>query len=253
MPDYLTSEEYSKTLSSKKLPFDDVAEMIQRQISFHRSSWTYSKLEWEDVAQMILIRVWKKYELFDPNKAPLGGWVNTVIVNALKNILRDNLYKSARPCIQHGGCAFDTGGDMCSQTPSGLQCEECPIFRKWKDKKEAQYNITASVSIENHSQEVNSLPEDFINIDEKKKELDKRILKRLNTRLDKNMYRMLFIKHLTPQQVSDFLKNKEIERIKSIKGETFQVSRAPGYQLVLKFQIRVKEIARDIVEHEDIF
>jgi hypothetical protein len=232
-----------------KQPFDEVAGYIIDQIARRSRVWRATNVKpWDDVAQELLIRVWTKYELFDPERAPLQNWVNTVVSNALRNMMRDYVYKSSRPCLGHGKdqhrCVYNEGGNACSweKNHTGIQCEVCPLYRKWKEKKADLYNITASVSIENHSQEVHNSQGDFIDIEAKKKVIDEKIMIRLSgIPLEQEMYRMLYIEHIDPIQVGTILGYKKQSN-----------SQIPGYQTILKFEKKVYALAKEIIEVEDL-
>lgn len=86
-----------------KQPFEEVAGFIQGEIAKRRSKWRMTNvIEWDDVAQLLLVRAYNKYHLYNPDKSPLQHWLNTLISNALKNLLRDTLLKSCRPCLGNG-------------------------------------------------------------------------------------------------------------------------------------------------------
>lgn len=230
-----------------KQPFEDVAGFIQSEIAKRRHKWRMTNvIEWDDVAQHLLVRAYNKYHLYNPDKSPLQHWLNTLISNALKNLLRDTLLKSCRPCLGNGKdphrCTYNAGGNLCSWSgnPTGIQCSACPAYKIWAEKKGNLYNISTPLSIENHSQEVNNLQSDFIDIGEKKKIIDSKIIALLCPR-EANLYTLLYIDHKTTEEVGKMLGYKKQKN-----------SSTPGYQVILKFQKKVKKMARDIVENEDL-
>ena len=231
-----------------KLPFDEVAKYIQGEIRKRRSNWRSTNvMEWEDVAQELLIRAYNKYPLFDPNKAPLQHWLNTLISNAIKNLMRDKVYRSSRPCLGNGKdphkCAFNAGGNLCSweHNLSGVQCSACPTYKAWTEKKANMHNIVSPVSIENHSQEINNIQSDFLDIAAKKEIIDAKIIAALDSQHEVKLYTLLFIEHKSPEEVGNTLRYKQSKN-----------NRAPGYQVILKFQKKVYKLARYIVNNEDI-
>jgi DNA-directed RNA polymerase specialized sigma24 family protein len=145
---------------NKKKQFEELLPVIITNIEKRHSSWRLSVLDWEDVSQMLIIRIWNKFHLFDCEKGPFENWVNRVISNAITNIIRDNHYKWGRPCIL--GCTYNLGCDNCGYTANGKQCDDCPLFATWRQKKEQQYNIKSSLSLEDHSDEVANVMTDFI-------------------------------------------------------------------------------------------
>lgn len=215
-------------------------------------------MEWEDVAQDLLIRIWKKYHLYDPSKSQarpskkLEHWINKVITNRLHHLRRQTYYKHARPCV--GGwnaqgqkrCAQNLGGNACGLTPSGKQCAECPVYADWLKNKGAMHNIKASVALEDHAQEVNNRQSTFTDVEEKKLALDEQMKRRL-TPWEWNIYKALFVMHLTPMQASAHLRTLAAKRKRSLKPTD-----VIEYQLVLHEQKRMTEMIVTIVQTEDL-
>ncbi len=231
---------------NQKKPFEEIVHHVEEQIAKRRSSWKLQNPEWEDVAQELLIRSWAKYDLYDPRKAPLEHWLNRLFSNALFNLNRDHCLKFSRPCIggdRAGGkhCTYNRGGDCCAITPSGKQCSECKFYSDWERRKGSEYNIKASVSIENHVQEASSVKSEFLDIEGKKQIIDARILEILKDRKEIKMYKMLYIKHLTTEEVGEALNYKPSNG-----------SRVAGYQTILKFQKKIKTLARKIIDEDGL-
>lgn len=212
-------------------------------IAKRRASWVLSTDPWEDVSSILATHVWQKIHLYDQTK-PFDRWCNTVLTNRIRNILRDRLYKNAKPCISAGPsgghCSFNRGNDECGYTKSGLQCAQCPIFAAWQKKKQSKHNITATLSLENHTDEVHSRIHDTIDIETSKKVIDERILAQL-PKEEATIYRLLFIKHLTLKQVG-----------KRMGYKTQGANKVPGYQKLTKLAARFKQMAREIIEQENL-
>jgi len=227
-------------MEEKKLSFEDRIDFIQFQIGKRKNGWTLSTLEWEDVSQIILTRVWQKYHTFNPEKGKFEHWLNRLISHALVNLLRDNLYKYVRPCISSGpsggSCVKNTGGDGCSWTKSKTQCAECPLYAKWQKKKETKYNIKATVSIENHDQETNNIISDSIDIAESKKVIDEQMKVRLN-HFEWSIYEMLYIENYTEDEVGKKLKYKKSKN-----------SKTHGYQVIRGLKNKFISITKEIIE-----
>jgi DNA-directed RNA polymerase specialized sigma24 family protein len=216
-----------------KPPFEEMIPAALVEINKRRNGWTLSSISFEDVSQMLLIRAFNKYHTYIPEKGEFSHWINRLITNALTNILRDNLQKFSRPCIQ--GCQFNLGDNFCSYTKSGLQCVECPLYRKWKKKKEAEFNIKQSLPLETHSQEVNSIQSDFIDIEEAKKMLDEKIELFLTIQ-EYRIYHLLFTEHRSVEEVGKILKFKKPDG----KG-------SPGYQTIHKARQKIVKVAKRII------
>lgn len=233
-----------------KLPVEDVLPIAQRLIAKRQHKWRMTTLAWEDVAQRLLIRVWKQYRLFDPAKAPFENWCNFLITNEWKNILRDILFKHSVPCISKGGCSFNQGGDSCGFTPSGLKCAECPLYARWQERKENEHHIEAPLSLNALAGEEREVIDtikssfltqsDFFDVAKAKKQIDVIMLRKLNS-FDRCVYRMLLIQHLTPKETSDKLKVRFRTR-KLKEGE------GVGYQSVLMKLSTFETMVRGIID-----
>lgn len=214
-----------------KPTFEELIPTIEAQIDKRKGSWRLASVAWDDAAQIILTRVFVKYHTFDPSKGEFSHWLSRLITRAMTNILRDNFQKWSRPCIQ--GCVFNTGGDTCSKTKSGKQCEECPLFKKWKIRKESHFNVKQTLPLENHLREANSIQSNFIDIEAAKDVIDKHIKEKL-TKHEYEIYKMLYIQNLGEEQIGKALKYRKV-------GKMYH-----GYQNILKVKkliiIRAKEI-----------
>ena len=186
---------------------------------------------------MVMIRLFKKYHLFHPAKGEFLHWVNKVISSAIKNILRDNYLKYNRPCLQ---CAKNLGGDVCSFTPSGKQCEECPLYAKWKKHKEQHFNVKQSLPLENHAQEAESQVGDFTNISEAKTIIDEKIKKKLRP-IEYKLYELLYIENLNEREAGARLEYKQTN-----------TKRGPGYQQIAKMKAKILEAAKKIIDEESL-
>lgn len=216
--------------------FEDRIPCILKEIEKRKSKHFLTTVDFDDIRQELLIRVFNKYHLYDFKKAKFTHWVNTVISNGIKNIYRKNLTKFSRPCIL--GCKMNMGGEFCSYTKSGKQCEECPLYAKWKEKKESHFAVKQTLALDNHIQEVNNIQSDFMNIDNYKKIIDTKIKCKL-TENEYLIYKFLYIENLEPEEVGKRLNYKVSEN-----------SSIPGYQIIIKAQKKFVSIAREILREE---
>lgn len=221
-----------------KIPFEERIPVIQNEIAKRRKKWNLSTLAWEDASQIIIIRVFKKYHLFDPERGEFTHWLNRLISSAIKNIFRDNLTLYSRPCIL--GCVYNLGDEHCGFTNSGKQCSECPLYLKWSKKKRAHFNVAQSLPLVNHEQEVNNIQSDFFNIENAKIVLDAKLKIKLNN-YEWQVYDMLYIKHLSMEEVGKILKYKKAKN-----------SQIPGYQQLKRIQSRIIEVSKQIISDENL-
>lgn len=213
-------------------------------VAKRKNSWTVSTIEWADVEMILLTRLWQKFHLYDANKGPLENWANKLISRAISSLLRDHIFKFQRPCIAsgpYGGmCAFNEGGDRCGFTSNGKQCKLCPLYLKWQKKKEALYNIKASLPIDYHVQEVHNLQEDFLDIDSAKAIIDEKILEQLDKH-EAKIYILLFVEHKSIEEVSKIMKYRR-------QG----TNKVGGYQVLKKLCIKFKDMAKEIIQRENL-
>lgn len=143
-------------------------------------------MDYDDVAQIIRIHIHKKWDHYEASR-PLGPWLNTIITNQIRNLVRNHYSNFSRPCTR---CAAAVGETGCSIYKT--QCSDCPLFAYWQKKKQSATFIKLPVSIENHQKAVASLHDESMDIEkniEKVHEKMKEILKPIEWRV----YQGLFI------------------------------------------------------------
>jgi DNA-directed RNA polymerase specialized sigma24 family protein len=197
-------------------------------------------LSWDDIRQMLLIRISQQYHVFDPARGPFKKWVNKVITHAICNIWRDHYRHVARPCV---GCTENMGNDHCRRTQSGLQCSQCPAYREWEKRKKSHHDIKLAVSIENHVAEVSNTQGDFLDIEAKKKVIDTKMKERL-TRTEYRAYRLLIIKGLSDEETAKAM------GFKAKRGKKTRMF--AGYLQILAYRHLFIEKAREIIESENL-
>ena len=113
----------------RKLRFEDCYEEINVEIAKRRHKWNLSALSWldyDDVSQIIRIHIHKKWHLYDQKKK-LSPWINRIISNQIKNLIRNNYGNYVRPCLK---CAAAEGEAGC--TIYEKQCSDCPLYKNWE-------------------------------------------------------------------------------------------------------------------------
>ena len=76
---------------SKKISFEDSIDLIDEELTKRKGKWSLTTISWmdyEDVKQIIRVHIYKKWHLYDPKK-PLAPWLNRIISNQIKNIIRN--------------------------------------------------------------------------------------------------------------------------------------------------------------------
>ncbi len=214
-----------------KLIFEDFQDEAIRIIAKRKNSWTLSSVAWEDVEQILLIRLFMKFYLYDQTQR-FENWANRTVSNTIKNLLRDNCYKFQRPCLK---CAFNHGNESCGYTSNNIQCNKCPLYADWEKKKKSLFNIKSAVSIENHVQTVGNIPSDFIDIESAKQIIDKQVLEALDTQKERQLYRLFYIKKVEEPQIQKILEKQKITEA-----------------YLADFQKKTMALARLIIAREDL-
>ena len=79
-------------IKKKNVKFEDKIQTIDEEINKRRNKWTLTSIAWmdfEDISQILKIHIFKKWHLFNQDK-PLLPWLNRIISNQLKNLIRNN-------------------------------------------------------------------------------------------------------------------------------------------------------------------
>ena len=88
-------------MPKKKIPYEDKKDIIDAELKKRRGKWFLNSVSWidfDDVCQIIRAHIHKKWEQWDQTRA-LEPWLNRIISNQLKNILRNNYSNFSRPCL----------------------------------------------------------------------------------------------------------------------------------------------------------
>lgn len=223
------------------LTFEERYIEICRWVDKRRRKWDLHNVPWEDARQIILIHIYRKYNLYHAEDGPFGNWVNRVISNKIKGIWRDKYTNYARPCVM--GCVFNTGGDTCSQTASGKQCEECPLYKSWVKRRKAAHDVKQTLPLESHIQEVSNQPGDFLDIEAAKTVIDAKMKERL-TKTEYRIYRALVIQGKSEREVARLLgPDKKKKRKSRMYG---------NYQELLRLRHHFVDMAKDIIKSENL-
>lgn len=201
--------------------FEESISIIDNEISKRRNKWNLSSLTWidfDDVSQIIRIHIYKKWHLYNPKK-PLAPWVNRIISNQIKNLIRNNYLNFIKPCAQCPEAEPDEG---CKKF--GKQCSNCPLYKEWEKNKKHAYNLNMPVSFESLENCVDTSYSDSIDIDKFKSGLDEKMKKILKP-LEWKLYEMLYIKKMTEKQAA-----------KKMGYRSTEENRNPGYKQIKNMQ-----------------
>jgi RNA polymerase sigma factor (sigma-70 family) len=230
-----------------KLKYEECYTIIEEELNKRRGKWFLTSLAWidfDDVKQIISTHLYKKWTQWDQAR-PLRPWLNRIISNQLKNILRNYYSNYAKPCLN---CPFNQSGvteegemGLCGFTESKSQCGECPLYAKWEKTKKSAYDIKMAVTLENHVHEIKSSHNSSFEIEEAEKKLHKEMQEVLSEK-SYEIYTMLFIKNMTDEEVANKLGYKTTEK-----------GRKAGYKQIKNLKKQFKAKAEKILKTKDIF
>lgn len=234
-------------MENKKLKYEDCLEVIEEELKKRQGKWFLKSLSWidfDDVKQIIRLHLSKKWHLWDQSRA-LKPWLNRIISNQLKNILRNYYSNFAKPCLN---CPFNQSGiseeneiGLCGFTESKTQCNQCPLYAKWEKTKKSAYNVKMPVTLENYGEVIRSPQLNSFELENAEKKLHAAMKEKLS---DKNykIYEMLFIFNMTDEEVAEEFGYKTSEK-----------GRKAGYKQIKNLKKQFKELAKKILKTQDIF
>lgn len=217
-----------------KPTFTDKIKEIDIELAKRKNKWELSGVAWmsfDDVCQIIRIHLSKKWNQWDEAR-PLLPWVNRIISNQIKNILRNIYYNFAPPCLK---CPANNGGNLCELY--GIQCVDCPMYKKWSDRKKSAFDIKLPVTMENHIQEVHNMPNDSIDIEKAAEILHKR-MKNILKPIEWKVYKSLYIDHKDEEVVAKEMGYKSNEENRKIGYKRISI-------LKKSIMVKVKKVLAD--------
>jgi|TARA_R100001509_G_scaffold165736_1_gene149415 hypothetical protein len=220
-----------------KIKFEDYIEQIDAEIKKRRSKWNLTALSWmdfDDVSQILRIHIFKKWHLYDTKK-PLNPWINRIISNQIKNLIRNNYGNYCRPCLK---CAAAEAGDLCYIY--GKQSEACPLFANWSRTKKQAYNAKLPVSINDHTYEINSTEYsdiDILGVMDRISAKMKEVLKPAEWKI----YQALYIEHMSEEDAATLMGYKTNEK-----------NRVPGYKQIKNVKKAIIKKVKRMLEDGEI-
>ena len=220
-----------------KPTFEESIVAINTEIIKRRGKWNLTILAWmdfEDVAQILRIHIYKKWHLYDSSK-PLAPWINRIISNQIKNLIRNNYGNYCRPCLK---CAAAEGLDLCSIY--GKQDGGCPLYANWEKTKKSAHDAKLPLSLEDHSQEVFNRPADGVDIEDAGRRLHKEMKKTLKP-VEWTVYEHLYINN-----------GSENELAKIMGYKTTEKNRSPGYKQIKNIKKAIIKKVKKVLDKGDI-
>ena len=236
----------------EKSSYEDNSQTVDAELEKRRNRWFLQSVTWidfDDIKQIIRIHIYKKWDQWDQER-PLKPWLNRLISNQLKNILRNYYGNFARPCLS---CPFnqspnpDPGakgdlGELCGFTSSGAQCNECPLYAKWEKTKKSAHDVKMPLALENHKHDIqNSLHiQGMFILENAIIKLHIEMKRVLNTR-QYEIYTMLFVENLSDEEIALKMGYK-----------TSESGRKAGYKQIKNMKKQFKAKAVKILRNKDI-
>jgi hypothetical protein len=193
---------------AKKPTFESLIDSINSEIIKRKNKWNLTAINWmdfSDVSQILRIHIYKKWHLYDPKK-PLAPWVNRIISNQIKNLIRNNYSNFTRPCLK---CAAAEGDDGCAIYSS--QCNNCPLYANWEKSKKNAHDTKLTLSIENHHQEINDKPTDNFNMEKTAENIHTKMQKVLKP-IEWKVYQHLYIEGKDEEQTAKLMGYRTSEK-----------------------------------------
>lgn len=224
-------------IKNKEL-YEKYSESIDNELSKKRSKWTLTavpSISYEDICQIIRTHIYIKIHLYNPFKASIEAWLNSVISNQIRNLVR-NLYQScSSPCSR---CAASEENNGCKIY--SVKSPACPLLDHWTKSKKSSHDIKLPLPMENHLQEVFDMPCESLDIDKSSENLHEKMLKILRPN-EAKVYKLLYIEHKSEEEVSSIMEFKSSER-----------GRKSGYKQLGNIKKSIVEKAKKVLYSGDI-
>lgn len=219
-----------------KEQFEENIDFINEEILKRKPKWNLTAINWmdfDDVSNIIRAHIYKKWHLYNPEKS-LGPWLNRLISNQIKNLIRNNYTNYAKPCIRCAAAEDNTGCDIYE-----AQGEDCPLYREWARTKKSAYDIKLAPPISS-SQSVKSQESQHFDYETNIKIFNEKIKEILKPH-EYKIYYLLFIENKT-----------EVEVAKEMGYKTNEQGRNPGYKQIKNVQKRIITKAKKLLEKGEI-
>jgi DNA-directed RNA polymerase specialized sigma24 family protein len=221
----------------KKVKFEDCIGIIDSEIRKRRGKWNLTAVTWidfDDVSQIIRIHIFKKWDLYDSCK-PLLPWINRIISNQIKNIIRNNYGNYSRPCLK---CAAAEGSDLCNIYEK--QCNACPLYAYWEKNKKRAHDTKLPLPLEHHAKEVFNRFDQSVNVERAAEALHLKMKEQLKP-VEWKVYNYLYIEYKDESDVADLMGYSTSEK-----------NRSPGYKQIKQIKKKIINIAKKIVNGGEI-
>ncbi|NBP00127.1 MAG: sigma-70 family RNA polymerase sigma factor [Proteobacteria bacterium] len=193
---------------ARKPSFEESIDQINSEILKRKSKWNLTAIAWMDfydVSQILRFHIYKKWHLYDSSK-PLAPWINRIISNQIKNLIRNNYSNFTRPCLK---CNAAENEDGCAIYTT--QCSACPLYANWEKNKKNAHDAKLTLSVENYAKEINNIPNDNLNLEISAKNIHTKMENILKP-IEWKIYKHLYIEGRTEEQVAKLMGYRTSEK-----------------------------------------
>jgi len=214
--------------------FEDNIDFINKEIAKRKNQWTLNSvnhIDYDDISQEIRLHIYQKWDTYDKTRS-LGAWLNILIKNQIKNIVRNTYGNYTRPCLK---CKASKDSESSCRIYS-IQCSQCPLYANWERSKKNAYGVKMTLPIDDYLNNNNHAYTDEQDIDKAALEIHAKMEKKLKP-LEWKLYKYLFIDHLSEAAAARKMGFKSSEK-----------GRSAGYKqiknITKKIIIKVKKALR---------
>lgn len=220
--------------------FEDKIEEIEELLSKSRNHWhldAVPSMDYDDVCQIIRRHIYEKWHLWD-QKRNFGPWCRTVIRNQIRNELRNNYGRFAKPCL---GCPHYVSEDECAFTKSKKQDSSCDLYAEWEKKKKRIHDVKLPLSMENRV--INNSTDLYNELNYKKSSdnLHEKVLKKIPNSQQKKIYSLLYVEGKSDQEVAEEMNFKPESGRKNAR-----------YKQIENLKARFISLAKQVLETDDV-
>lgn len=226
----------------KKIRYEEKIDIINGEIRKRKNKWFLDSMPWisfEDVEQIIRVHIFQKWDKWD-QKRELKPWINKIITNQFKNILRNYYLNFAKPC---SSCPFDSsaaGENFCSFTKSGMQDTTCPLYAKWSKSKKNAHDVKIPLRLDAQEYESSAFKGESFQVDGAVAKVQEHLKEELSER-QYQIYHMLFVENKSEDEVA-----------KQLGYKTNEQGRTAGYKQIKNMRKFFKEKVIKIIKNKDI-
>ena len=194
---------------AKKGPsFESCIDIINTEILKRKNKWNLTAIAWmdfSDVSQILRFHIYRKWNMYDKKK-PLAPWVNRIISNQIKNLIRNNYSNYTRPCLKCSAAEADDGCGI-----YGKQCSACPLYANWEKNKKSAHDTKLTVSLENHSNEIGNIKQKDFNVEATAQNIHTKMEMVLKP-IEWKIYQYLYIEGKSEEQVAKLMGYRTSEK-----------------------------------------